>query len=320
MRRALGWTIRLALTALVTWFLLRALRVSAGDLASLEWSRWTPRVWPLVASIVVLLATFLYLVALWARLVRRLDGGTLGFGSAVRVFFLSLLARYVPGKVWQIAGLAYLAGREGIPPGPAAFSAVVAQAFSLGAAAVAGGLYLALGPLPSQGGALLALAVALGVLFLLAWPRLYRVVLARLGRAPDPTALQVGPGGLSFSCRWLALNLVAWAGYGLAFCLLWAAFRPLAPSEVGLAATAFPAAYLLGYVAFFAPAGLGVREGALAALTAPVLGAADATALAVIARVWMTSTELLPLAWVGWSAARGRRHGPEPAGRPGGSV
>lgn len=324
MRRSITWTLRLGLTALVTWFLFRALRVSAGDLAALEWSRWAPRAWPLVASVVVLLATFLYLVGLWARLVRRLGGGELAFGRAVRVFFLSLLARYVPGKIWQIAGLAYLAGREGIAPGPAAFSAVVAQAFSLGAAAVAGGLYLALGPLPSRGGALLALTVALGVLLLLAWPRLYGVILARVGRTRDPSAARpaaapcVAPGGLPFSLRWLGLNLVAWAGYGLAFCLLWAAFRPLPASEIGLAATAFPAAYLLGYAAFFAPAGLGVREGALAALTTPALGAADATALAVIARVWMTATELLPLAWMGWVAARSRHRLRKPAEPEGG--
>lgn len=315
MRRAIGWTVRLALTAVVTWFLLSAIRVSAGDLAALEWRRWTPRPWPLIASVALLLATFLYLVALWAGLAQRLGASTLGFATAVRVFFLSLLARYVPGKVWQIAGLAYLAGREGVAPGTAAFSAVVAQAFSLGAAAVAGGLYLALGPLPSRVGSLVALAVALGVPVLLAWPRLYRLALRRVGGAEH--APLSPPGGFRFSLRWLALNLVAWVAYGFAFCLLWAAFRPLEPSNYGLAGTAFAAAYLLGYVAFFAPAGIGVREGALAALTAPVLGAADATALAVITRVWMTATELLPLAWVGWSSARGRRPGPKTAATPG---
>ena len=32
--------------------------------------------------------------------------------TTVRVFMVANLGRYVPGKIWQIAGLAYLAKRE----------------------------------------------------------------------------------------------------------------------------------------------------------------------------------------------------------------
>ena len=73
------------------------------------------------------------------------------------------------------------------------------------------------------------------------------------------------------------------------------------PAAVG----SFGGAYFLGYAAIFAPAGIGVREGAMAVLLSPWMGAADATVLAVIARIWMTVAELVPLALIGVAAALG---------------
>jgi uncharacterized membrane protein YbhN (UPF0104 family) len=61
-------------------------------------------------------------------------------------------------------------------------------------------------------------------------------------------------------------------------------------------ASAFAAAYVLGYVMVFAPAGLGVREGFLVALLSPQMGAASAGAVALIARLWMTLVEVVPAA------------------------
>ncbi len=42
------------------------------------------------------------------------------------------------------------------------------------------------------------------------------------------------------------------------------------------ALAAYPAAYVLGYVAIFAPAGIGIREGFLIAFLDPILGAGAA--------------------------------------------
>jgi uncharacterized membrane protein YbhN (UPF0104 family) len=90
--------------------------------------------------------------------------------------------------------------------------------------------------------------------------------------------------------------------------LLGLAFQTLAtglglPMSFGLAVSAFAAAYLLGYVAIFAPAGLGVREGFLVAFLGPALGPGPAVALATAQRVWMTAVEVLGAA-LAWPALR----------------
>jgi uncharacterized membrane protein YbhN (UPF0104 family) len=303
-RQAARWAIQIALTVAVTFFLFRSLRLSWQQLEQLGSNVWRPRLLPLAASFALLLAVFAYLVGLWSRMVRRLGGPALGLGESIRIFFLANLGRYVPGKVWQLAGLAYLAGKRGVSIPVASSAAVLGQLFSLGAAGVLAALALAVSAgtrLPSE---LLPIALGLAVLIALFTlvPGALRLTLRvafRVGRSRED-APRLDPW---FGARWLTLYLPAWLGYGVAFGLLWSAFEPLPPVSWLAAVGGFCGAYFLGYAAVFAPAGVGVREGAMAVLLAPWLGAAPATVLALVARVWMTVAELLPLAGVGWVAA-----------------
>jgi hypothetical protein len=72
-----------------------------------------------------------------------------------------------------------------------------------------------------------------------------------------------------------------------------------------LVGPAFAAAYVLGYLALFAPAGLGVREGFLVAFLTPTLGAGGAALAAVTSRVWTTVVEVIPAAAF-WLAGMGK--------------
>jgi uncharacterized membrane protein YbhN (UPF0104 family) len=78
--------------------------------------------------------------------------------------------------------------------------------------------------------------------------------------------------------------------------------------------TAWAWPYIFGYLAFFSPGGLGVREGALT-LALGVLQLANtqtALVIAVTSRLWLTVTELLPgltfllLGWRGNQSKNGQ--------------
>lgn len=60
---------------------------------------------------------------------------------------------------------------------------------------------------------------------------------------------------------------------------------------------AFAAAYVVGYLAVFAPAGAGIREGFLVLLLQPSMSAEAALVVALAARVWTTTVELVPAAF-----------------------
>lgn len=291
-RSAGGWALRLGATAAVTWAILDQVGLTLDRLAALPEGWLQPDVTAATASVLLLLAGFLLAVHFWARIVRHLGGRRLGFLEQNQIFFTANLGRYVPGKVWQIAGLAYLSRRKGVDPVTATAAAVLGQGFQVAAALLVGAFALGAAPdaaLPA--GEWILPAVAVGTVVLLSppvLPRLTRGAFRLAGRARGA----VPELGRTFGFRWVGLYAVVWSLYGIAFWLLAAAFG-VNGSPLGLG-SAFAGAYAAGYLALFAPAGIGVREGVLTALLAPWAGPSAAFALSVVARVWMTGVELLP--------------------------
>lgn len=289
------WGVRalqIGLTVAVTWFIVDRVGVTVEDVAGLD-RRWLRPAWGLLAGAsAVLLASFGISAVLWGRMVRELGGPSLGPVDAARIHFTANLGRYVPGKVWQIASLAYLARRAGVGASLAAVAAILVQAVSLGGAAVVGtgALVGPTRPLGGWGGWLAGGAVALLALGLL--PPVFRWGMDlwfRLSGRSLPEDFEPDP---TFGVRWIGLFAANWVLQAGAFWLMARSFGVEGSALV--LAPAFAAAYVLGYLMIFAPAGLGVREGFLIAFLEPTIGAAAATATAVLARLWMTIVELVP--------------------------
>ncbi|HZD05860.1 MAG TPA: lysylphosphatidylglycerol synthase domain-containing protein, partial [Longimicrobiales bacterium] len=123
------------------------------------------------------------------------------------------------------------------------------------------------------------------------------------------------PPGSTFASRWVALYTVNWILYAFAFWVLLRSFG--LPGTALEGASAFAAAYVVGYLAVFSPAGLGVREGVLTLFLAPVTGQGAAVALSILARLWTTAVEVVPAGglWLRHVQVEGRT--PEEGGRRG---
>ncbi len=282
--------VQLALTALLTWLIVSQVGVTLEEALSLEAALPDPRPLPIAASTLLLLACFALTARLWGWMVRELGGNDPGWFGSLRIVLTANLGRYIPGKVWQVAGLALLSKRAGIPATLATGAAVLTQVFHLAGAAVVG--MAVLGQLDGSGWGLRLGAPALLLLIGCASvPSLvrggfrfaYRLAGLDPLTAPRPSPL--------FGPRWILLHTLVWLGYGVAFTFL---VRGLGlEGSLVFLVVSFSAAYLMGYLAVFAPAGIGVREGVLIALLRPSLGGA-AVGVAVLARVWMTLVELVP--------------------------
>ena len=294
--------LQLALTLVVTWLILDRVGLGLAELGSqlaqVEGSAWLPDPLLLGAASLLLLSGYFVSAALWGLIVRELGGPRLPLGEAVRIFMIANLGRYVPGKVWQIAGLAVLAKARGVPAGTAASAAVLGQGIALVAAAAVGMGALLGGPPSYRRWGLVGAAAVLVVAVLLSIPGVFpRVagVWLRLARIEAPEDL-----GVRHGVRWLALYVLNWAVYALSF---WILVRSLGSGGALLpVASAFAAAYVLGYAMIFAPAGLGPREGFLIVFLTPHVGAGPAGVIAIVARLWTTLLELVPAAafWLGW--------------------
>ena len=293
-RGTLRLLIQVGLTVAVTWFIIDRVGVDLARLSTLDAGGWDLRWHWLLLSVAVLVVGYGFSAALWGRMVRELGGPRIPATRAARLFLVANLGRYVPGKVLQLAGLTVLAAREGVRPSVAAVAAVLGQAVALLGATVIGlGAFFAPGSEVRTWGWLGVVAVAsfLVVGSLPAARRLLGTLWHRFSRDPDAST----PPALTdpaFVWRWTALYTVNWAIYAAAFWLLfigmagWATFLQ--------AGAAFAAAYVGGYLALFAPAGLGIRESLLTLFLAPLVTPERALAIAVVARLWTTGVEVVP--------------------------
>lgn len=245
----------------------------------------------LVLSAAAVLTSYGVLVWAW-RLVVVSQGQRLPFWEAARIWALASLGKYLPGKVWSVAGAWVLAQRAGVDPSVAVLSALVLQAL-----AVASGVMVGMVPivrLVSGGGAWLPLAagaagaVALAGLWGLSSEAVVAVV-RRLAPARFDALRALRKGTLAVA---LAANLVAWLGYGLALWLLARSILPEVDLGVAQAVGVFAAAYTVGFVMLIAPGGVGPRESVFVLLALPVIGPKAALALAVASRLQLTALEL----------------------------
>ena len=308
MKRVSVRLLQVGLTVVVTWFIFDRVGVDLALLGTLNTGEWRPRPTLFLASCVVLVVGYVWSASMWGRLVRDLGGPRLPVWTSVRVFMMANLGRYVPGKVWQIAGLAYLAKREGVQASVATGAAILGQGIALlGASLVGVGALFGANELWRQigwWGRIAGFGVALTIVGAVVVPPLFRHVVAfwfRVTRT-DPPGDGLGSGNVGL--RWLTLYVVNWGIYATAFWLLYLSFGESRPFlQVG---PAFAAAYVAGYIAVFAPAGAGIREGILVVLLQPIMAREAAVVLAVIARLWTTAVELVPAALLALVGRRSR--------------
>jgi glycosyltransferase 2 family protein len=91
------------------------------------------------------------------------------------------------------------------------------------------------------------------------------------------------------------LTCVAWLMYGVAFWLFTKGVLGTAPGALRNYVAVFAGSYLIGFIAIFAPAGVGPREGAMGlALQRAGLAAGPAYLLVVASRLWLTALEVIP--------------------------
>lgn len=265
----------------------------------------------LVAALALATLNLFLMAGVWVGLFRA-RGGTVDRLGGTRIWLVTNLGRYIPGKVWQFVGMAaYMKERSG--EGALALGATVS--FQL--LSILTGLAVALAVLGTRalelpGGSPARLAFLIVVLVVLLHPAVMRVLVRLAARLlsedADPATTRVADdlraaGGL----------LVAWGVYGLGFwCLARGTMSGPLPGPVVLAGI-FAAGYVVGYLALIAPGGIVIREGAIAGLLAALtpLSLGVAAALAAMTRIWIILSELLAISLV---ALPGRERGAPSAG------
>jgi hypothetical protein len=254
----------------------------------------------LAVSAAIVFATYAMLLQVWRMLiVASGSGALLPFWKAVRIWSISALWRYVPGKVWAIGALSALAHRENVPAVVAAGASLLSTVIN-----IATGLAITLALIWRYVGAWSPAAqpVAIGLIGLTVvglatlpyvLPRLARLATRMTGKGSDIPIATPPTWALGLA---IAGNMLSWALYGVAFRWLVSAVLGEAPGAAWQYIAVFTASYVVGYLFLIAPGGIGPREAVMFSLmTSLGLGTAKEAALVTVAsRIWLTILEIVP--------------------------
>jgi len=253
---------------------------------------WQLRPAVLALSLVALMVVLAAGVAFWA-LVLRSFGVRIPLLPLARTWFLANLSRYIPGVVWQFVSLAQFSGAAGLTPVLSITSLLVQMGFMLLSAAGIGVIVLPLSPLGDAYPLLRDLRWLAPLALLGVHPAVIRAMVGVLARVSRRTTVE-WRGSWRMGLVLLLLATLLWLAYGLAFFFFLRAFVPLPPTLLPAVTAIHAFAFLVGYLAFFAPAGLGFKDAALTLLLAGLLPTSVAASLAVLARLWSIAGEAIP--------------------------
>lgn len=232
-------------------------QVDLGKLAGPDWLM-------LMLLVVVCGLSGILLALAWRALLQH-QGVVISFQTAVRIYGVSQIAKYVPSNVVHLLGRQALASAEELPTWPVAKSTL----WELGCLPYAALLCAPLAlPLLDRAIAPWSAALLFAAVLLLGFGAAYRLAGAAVGRA------------LTYQLVYLIIS-------GVQFLIV---LMLLVPSAVlAPMAAAICGAYVLAWVAGFltpgAPAGVGVRELVLYLLLSHIVSQPDLLAAVVLARM-----------------------------------
>lgn len=233
---------------------------------------------------------------LWHLITLR-NGVALPVKDAMTCWFISLLGKNIPGKVFLMAGRVYLYGRHGKNQAAVAFCYLLEAVSELIAAACIFILSLLLLELPlgelSRGQAALAAVGAVAALLVFLHPRVLGWTLGKafrlIGKKESPVRLP----RLTDLLLFVLCAMGSWLLLGTGFFFMTDALYSVSAGLLPFFAVSFSLAAVAGILSFFAPSGIGVREGVLYSLIKFTIPVGIASLVVLISRVWMTAGELL---------------------------
>jgi hypothetical protein len=288
-KRVIKWILQALLIAVIFYFLARNLYLNWNKIVEYEWNIN----YSFLASSLVLSIVGAFLIALGWNLILRVLGGRLGYKRALKIFFITDLAKYVPGKVWTIAGKIYLCTKEGIPLAKTSASVVIQPLIQ-----VITGILMFLVSLPfwTKTSDFMNKLYLLFPLIPIGLVLLHPAIMTKLLNF-GLTKLKQKPIELNTKYRDILLILLLWCGLwilsGITYYFLIISVQSFPVSWLPVTIGIFSIA---GVSQFLTPSGIGVLEGVLTVLLGLYLPVPIAILIALLARVWKTVTELICVA------------------------
>lgn len=243
----------------------------------------------LTLSLFLVATGFVFQAVSWQRVLHGFNL-RVSLADAMASVGMTIFAKYIPGKIWMVTGrAAYLSHYSGLPLKKTTFISFYAQLFSVWT-----GLTLSLLALSDKGNLTLwslPVAAPWAILSLLLFYNTLHLAGEFTLRLLRQRIVKVPRLGIRDIVRISPWFLGTWLSWSAGFYILIMSIA--IPPDSFAVALAFPVAATLGIMTYFAPGGLGVREGLMTAyLGGGYYSLTEATGIAVAARIWFLAGEV----------------------------
>jgi len=245
--------------------------------------------WFIPAITLMHLAYLIMSAEVWRRLVNTITGARTRFSEAYLQIVSVAVGKYIPGKVWGFVARTGQLSRASVPARMSILTSVIEQfAVLMGGGLVVICAALVVFPEYLAAIALAGVAMLVGLVILSRYtPEIARWVQRR--RGIDEAPLQDVAGGLWL---WLKLTItysMLWLINGVILCVIYFSLFDGMVTVENLAALilANTIGFIAGFIAVFAPGGLGVREATTVAVLAPFFPIREALIAAIVLRALM---------------------------------
>jgi hypothetical protein len=245
-----------------------------------------------LASVLILFVNFLTPLT-WGLILSSCLQTRLSWRESLRVWYLSQVSKYLPGSVWNYVSRVFLCGQKGISAPRSILSMILEIVLILLAQAV---VFLLSLPFWLEGHkSILWVLLILPLAVIILQPRIFNGLLgwvARKSGLHDPPLVDLRPGNVG---GLLAIYTFGAFVVGIAFFFFVNSLVALPLRRLPALAGIVNLSFIAGFLAPFAPYGLGVREGLLALLLSQYVPAPVAAMVSLASRLWFTAAELAGL-------------------------
>lgn len=267
-----------------------------------------PNLWfPIAVAVALYCFMLLFLMILWERILIQVGtpNNHAPFPPRLRLYTAysrSWLARYIPGRIWSLAGRTLLVNRSGVPANDVAHSVVIEVVFTYGMVTIISGSILCgayLHPLVAIATFIVGTMFFAATLIMtgrlavkdISQPVDYSVIRKTLRRVANRVS-----GRSFFSLAFTLKGIAFYSCYSfmqLSFIvLIAAAFADLDTFAIAVIAGAWGISLTVGWLSILPPVGLGARDGLAFLLFSQVIDVSSAGSIVVTSRIVMLATDL----------------------------
>jgi len=254
---------------------------------------WYPNPFLVIFSIIILLSAYLLFSHGWT-LILRMIGVNIGWSKGLSICLLSIFGRYIPGGIWTVLGRMYLCRLEGIPDSRSSMSILLDQSYAVVSAGIVFVVSLLFWKDTSSVFRVLPVVIILPLFLFFLHPqpflKVINPVLSWFGKGPVKISLSLS--NMLILAGYYSFN---WLLVGVSFFIFIRAFYPVGYHYLFVIIGIYAISYAAGFIVFFMPAGLGVREGTLVLLLSLFMPTPVAIGISLLSRLWIIGLELLIL-------------------------